>query len=154
LPNVVLASHDDSSEAHIEQAVAEGARISEFPTTLEAAALAKKAGLITVMGAPNIVLGGSQSGNLCAKQAVEAYVVDVFSSDYAPVSLLNAALQLSEVIPLWKAIAMVTSAPAQAVGFDDRGRIAAGLRADLIEVSWVNGTACVHKVWREGVRVG
>jgi alpha-D-ribose 1-methylphosphonate 5-triphosphate diphosphatase len=154
LPGVVLASHDDSSGDHIDKAIEEGARISEFPTTLEAARLAKQAGLITVMGAPNIVLGGSQSGNLCAKQAVEAGLIDVFSSDYAPVSLLNAAMQLSEIIPLPQAIAMVSSAPAEAAGFQDRGRIAVGKRADLIEVSWASRTACVHKVWREGVRVG
>ncbi len=154
LSSIILASHDDSCAAHIEQAVAEGASISEFPTTLEAARLAKESGLVTVMGAPNIVLGGSQSGNLCAKQAVELGLVDAFSSDYAPVSLLNAALQLSEIIPLPTAMAMVTSAPAAAAGFPDRGRIAPGMRADLIEVSWRNGIACVHKVWREGVRVG
>ena len=85
---------------------------------------------------------------------MELGLVDAFSSDYAPVSLLNAALQLSEIIPLPTAMAMVTSAPAAAAGFPDRGRIAPGMRADLIEVSWRNGIACVHKVWREGVRVG
>lgn len=154
MPNVVLASHDDSCEEHVHLAVSEGSRISEFPTTLEAARAAKRAGLSTVMGAPNIILGGSQSGNLSAMEAVEHGLVDSLSSDYMPVSLLNAALQLSESIPLPDAIAMVTAAPAAVAGFDDRGRIAPGMRADLVEVSWRNQVARIHKVWREGVRVG
>lgn len=153
LAGVVLASHDDSCAAHVEQAAAEGARISEFPTTLEAARAARSAGLANVMGSPNVVLGGSQSGNLSAVEAVHHGLVDALSSDYVPVSLLNAALMLTAQLPLPQAIALVTSTPAALAGFDDRGRLEPGLRADLLEVSQRNGLACIHRVWREGVRV-
>lgn len=153
LAGVVLASHDDSCAAHVEQAAAEGARISEFPTTLEAARAARSAGLANVMGSPNVVLGGSQSGNLSAVEAVHHGLVDALSSDYVPVSLLNAALMLAAQLPLPQAIALVTSTPAALASFDDRGRIEPGLRADLVEVSQRNGLACIHRVWREGVRV-
>jgi alpha-D-ribose 1-methylphosphonate 5-triphosphate diphosphatase len=154
LAHAVLASHDDSCEEHVDQAVREGARISEFPTTLDAARAAKRKGLATVMGSPNIVLGGSQSGNLSAREAIGHGLVDALSSDYVPASLLTAAFQLADMIPLSAALEMVTAAPAEMAGFADRGRLEPGYRADLVAASYQNQVACVHQVWVEGQRVG
>lgn len=149
----VLASHDDATEAHIAEAVADGVAISEFPTTGEAAAAAKRLGMATIMGSPNIVLGGSQSGNLSASEAVRQGWVDALSSDYVPISLLDGALRMFGHLSLPEAVAMVTATPAALAGFDDRGRIEPGLRADLAEVSWRDGVSRVHTVWSGGVRV-
>jgi alpha-D-ribose 1-methylphosphonate 5-triphosphate diphosphatase len=153
--DLALASHDDADAAHVGQAVRDGAGISEFPTTLEAARAAKQAGLKTVMGAPNVILGGSQSGNLSAVEAVQEGVLDALSSDYAPVSLLEGAFAFwrHHGVALERAIAMVTWEPAAMVGLDDRGRIGAGMRADLVEVDLVGDTPRARRVWRRGERV-
>jgi len=152
---LVCASHDDATEEHVREAVREGIGISEFPTTMEAAAAARRHGMKTVMGAPNVVLGGSQSGNVSAIEAARAGVLDALSSDYAPVSLLEAAFQLSRElgIPLPRTIAMVTLEPARMVGLSDRGSIEPGQRADLLEVDAGAGFTLTRQVWREGVRI-
>ncbi len=149
-----LASHDDCDLAQVQQAAAEGIGISEFPTTREAAEAAQRLGLRTVMGAPNIVLGGSQSGNLSALEAAEAGLLDSLSSDYAPVSLLAAVFEIERRgTPLPRAVAMATAEPARMLGFPDRGEIAVGLRADLVEVERADGPPRARRVWREGTRV-
>lgn len=152
---LVAASHDDANEEHVAEAVRDGIGISEFPTTMEAASAARRYGMKTVMGAPNIVLGGSQSGNVAASAAAKAGLLDALSSDYAPVSLLGAAFQLHRdiEIPLEEAIAMVTAQPAAMVGLHDRGSILPGRRADLVEVEANSGLPIARGVWREGVRV-
>jgi alpha-D-ribose 1-methylphosphonate 5-triphosphate diphosphatase len=157
---IALASHDDTTAAHVAQAHAEGATMSEFPTTMLAAQAARDAGLSTVMGGPNVVRGGSHSGNVAAAALARAGLLDILSSDYVPGSLLSAVMRLvhDEVLSLPQAVATVTSAPAKATGLHDRGAIARGLRADLVRVRMfdlADGTqqALVRAAWREGQRV-
>lgn len=152
---IAVASHDDANAEHVAEALRDGVTISEFPTTLEAAQAARAAGLKNVMGAPNVVLGGSQSGNLSAMEAARAGLVDGLSSDYAPVSLVQAAFLLSQLLelPLERCVAWISRGPAEMAGLLDRGAIAPGLRADLLEVALVGDLPCVVRVWREGVRV-
>ena len=153
---VTLASHDDATLAHVDEAAGEAVRLAEFPTSVEAARASHEAGMSVLMGAPNVVRGGSHSGNIAARDLAEAGILDVLSSDYIPFSLLHAAFQLStevEAVSLPEAIAMVTSTPARTVGLDDRGSIEAGKRADLIRVRFDQGVPVVRAVWRGGVRV-
>lgn len=153
--DVRLASHDDATAAHIDEALADGAAIAEFPTTAEAAEAAHRHGLAVLMGAPNLVRGGSHSGNISAKAVARAGHLDVLSSDYVPASLLAGALGLVEAAgySLPRAVRTVTLAPALSVGLADRGEIAPGKRADLIHVRLLNGHPTVRAVWRAGVRV-
>ncbi len=157
---IALASHDDTTLAHVEQAHAEGASMSEFPTTLLAARAAHERGLLTVMGGPNVVRGGSHSGNVAAAELARHGLLDILSSDYVPGSLLTAVIRLVDegILSLPEAVATVTSNPAHASGMNDRGAIAPGLRADLVQVRLVNQPggarqAVVRAVWREGRRV-
>ena len=157
---IALASHDDTTAAHVQQAHAEGASMSEFPTTVVAAREAHKHGLRNVMGGPNVVRGGSHSGNVAAVDLARLGLLDILSSDYVPGSLLSAVMCLVEQgVMTWpQAVATVTSTPALATGLTDRGAIKAGLRADLIQVHIAelpNGHrhAVVRAVWREGRRV-
>jgi alpha-D-ribose 1-methylphosphonate 5-triphosphate diphosphatase len=157
---IALASHDDTTAAHVQQAHAEGASMSEFPTTVTAASEARKHGLQTVMGGPNVVRGGSHSGNVAAVELARLGLLDILSSDYVPGSLLSAVMSLvqQEVMTWPQAVATVTSTPALATGLLDRGALEAGLRADLIQVhiaEMPNGVrhAVVRAVWREGCRV-
>jgi alpha-D-ribose 1-methylphosphonate 5-triphosphate diphosphatase len=152
---VTLASHDDSTAEHVEQAIAEGMAISEFPTTRAAADAARARGMSVLMGAPNVILEGSHSGNVSALELARAGLLDALSSDYVPVSLLHAAFKLADDIqlPLPDAVAMVTRNPAAMIGLADRGAIAPGLRADLIRVRRTGATPSVVAVWRAGVRV-
>lgn len=133
---VSVASHDDTLVEHIEEAVRDGIAISEFPTTMAAARAAREHGLATVMGAPNVVRGGSHSGNVSAVTLAKEGLLDILSSDYVPSSLMMASFELVRTIgwSLPQAIATVSSAPAKAVGFDDRGAIEIGLRADMVRV--------------------
>ena len=151
-----LASHDDTTLLHVEEGVADGVAISEFPTTLEAAAAAHDAGLAILMGAPNVVRGKSHSGNISATDLVRAGLLDILSSDYVPFALLQAAFVLPQRVDglqLPEALATVTRNPARAAGLDDRGEIAIGKRADLVRVRVVGGLPVVRGVWRQGERV-
>lgn len=153
---VVIASHDDATVDHVDEAHELGLTISEFPTTLEAAQHARKKGLTNIMGGPNVVRGGSHSGNVSAGALAEAGVLDALSSDYVPASMLHGAFMLHEKhgLPLPKALATVTSNPARMVGLDDRGEILPGKRADLIRVRQTkDGTPVIRKVMRAGTRV-
>ncbi|RIY03610.1 alpha-D-ribose 1-methylphosphonate 5-triphosphate diphosphatase [Aureimonas flava] len=153
---ITLASHDDATAAHVEESRELGIALAEFPTTLEAARLSREAGLSVLMGAPNVVRGGSHSGNVSAAELVEIGVLDVLSSDYVPFSLVQAAFLMAGTIGLPEAVAMVSSTPARVAGLADRGVIAPGLRADLIRVRAQPGAATppvVRSVWREGRRV-
>ena len=152
----VLASHDDSCRAHVEQAHAERVAIAEFPTTDEAAEAAGACGLKVLMGAPNLLRGASHSGNIAAGSLAKRGRLDILSSDYYPASLLIAAFHLSGPdydLPLPDAIAVVTANPADAVGLADRGRIAVGRRGDLVRVRAADGLPLVRGVWRAGTRV-
>jgi alpha-D-ribose 1-methylphosphonate 5-triphosphate diphosphatase len=153
---LAMASHDDATIAHIEEAVADGVAIAEFPTTLESAAAAHDAGLAILMGAPNVVRGKSHSGNISATDLVRAGLLDILSSDYVPFALLQAAFLLPrnvEGLGLPAALATVTRNPARSAGLDDRGEIAVGKRADLVRVQVMDGLPIVRSVWRQGMRV-
>lgn len=154
--HLAMASHDDATLAHVEQAVEDGVAIAEFPTTLEAAAAAHDAGLAILMGAPNVVRGKSHSGNISATDLVRAGLLDILSSDYVPFAPLQAAFALPQRVDnvaLPAALATVTRNPARAVGLDDRGEIAIGKRADLVRIKLVGGLPVVRGVWRQGIRV-
>lgn len=152
-----LMSHDDRTVTHIQEAHAEGIAISEFPTTLEAAKEAKACGQGVVVGAPNYLRGGSQSGNVAVADLLAANLVDVLASDYVPRSPLDAAFRIAEdpALPhtLPQAIALVSAAPARMAGLSDRGSITPGLRADLIRVRRSAGRNHVVSVWSAGRRV-
>jgi alpha-D-ribose 1-methylphosphonate 5-triphosphate diphosphatase len=157
---IALASHDDTTAAHVQQAHAEGASMSEFPTTVLAAQTAHDHGLLNVMGGPNVVRGGSHSGNVSAAELARHGLLDILSSDYVPGSMLSAVVRLVDdgILSLPQAVATVTHNPAQATGLNDRGQIVQGLRADLIQVRFVDMPhgkrhAVVRAVWREGQRV-
>lgn len=153
---LALASHDDATLAHVDEAAADGVVIAEFPTTLEAASAARDAGLSILMGAPNVVRGRSHSGNISAIDLVAADLLDILSSDYVPLALLHAAFLLPQRVPglsLPAALAKVTANPARAAGLDDRGVIAPGKRADLVRVDASQPVPVVRAVWREGRRV-
>jgi alpha-D-ribose 1-methylphosphonate 5-triphosphate diphosphatase len=152
---IALASHDDRTEDEIVENAADGIRISEFPVTMEAAIAAKRAGMQVIAGAPNIVRGGSHSGNVAAADLVRAGAVDAFASDYVPPSLLEAAFQCAReaAISLPEAIAMISDHPAQMSGLPDRGRLETGLRADVVRVRMHGTLPIVRQVWRAGERV-
>jgi alpha-D-ribose 1-methylphosphonate 5-triphosphate diphosphatase len=151
-----VASHDDATAAHVEEAVQAGAAIAEFPTTLEAARAAHEYGLAVLAGAPNLVRGQSHSGNMPAAELAARGWLDVLSSDYVPASILHGAflLHARHDMPLARAIATVSSTPARRVGLDDRGTIASGKRADLVRVRVGAGEVVVVRgVWVRGERV-
>ncbi|MBA1138825.1 alpha-D-ribose 1-methylphosphonate 5-triphosphate diphosphatase [Mesorhizobium neociceri] len=131
---VALASHDDDTLEKAELVHGLGATLSEFPVTLEAAKEARRLGMHTVMGAPNALRGQSYSGNLSARQAYEAGLLDMLASDYHPASILPAVLGLSELRDggLVTAAALTSTNPATALGLADRGAIEPGLLADLV----------------------
>ncbi|OZB19280.1 MAG: phosphonate metabolism protein PhnM [Rhodobacterales bacterium 34-62-10] len=149
----VLASHDDTTADQVAVSAAHGIRLAEFPTTPEAAAACRAQGIAIMMGAPNLIRGGSHSGNVAAADLAATDLLDIVSSDYVPASLLTSALQLGDIWGnLARGIATVTSTPAQATGLTDRGRIAPGLRADLVRCRPVAGSAVVRGVWSAGRR--
>ncbi|SEO58464.1 alpha-D-ribose 1-methylphosphonate 5-triphosphate diphosphatase [Salinihabitans flavidus] len=150
----VLASHDDTTEEQVAASQAHGARIAEFPTTMEAAKACRDRGLSVIMGAPNLVRGGSHSGNVAAHELAREGLLDILSSDYVPAALLLAAVQLGD---LWgdmaHGIATVSRAPARAAGLEDRGELAIGQRADLIRFRRLEGVPGLRGVWSAGHRV-
>jgi len=151
-----LASHDDTTLDHVEQAIGDGVSIAEFPTTLEAADALHSAGIRVMMGAPNLVRGGSHSGNIATSDLASAGMLDILSSDYVPSSLLSAAIAMPAMvsgIALPAAVRTVTKTPAEAVGFNDRGEIVAGKRADILRVHVAHNVPAVRSVWRTGRRV-
>lgn len=152
---IVVASHDDGTAAHVAEALEAGCRIAEFPTTRIAASAARRAELAVLMGAPNLVRGGSHVGNFSAADCAAAGLLDVLASDYVPASLLPAALLLTRDpigLDLSAAFATVTAAPAAVMGLADRGEIALGRRADLVEVT-LAPRPVIRRVWCGGQRV-
>jgi alpha-D-ribose 1-methylphosphonate 5-triphosphate diphosphatase len=148
---IPTASHDDTTVSDVDESGADGIAISEFPTTVAAARRARQLGMKIAMGSPNIVLGRSHSGNVSALELAKEGLLDVLTSDYVPCSLLHAAFALAEGgFDLAKTIAMVTANPADLLGFVDRGRIAAGLRADLLRVRVVEGVPVIRNIWVAG----
>jgi alpha-D-ribose 1-methylphosphonate 5-triphosphate diphosphatase len=153
---VVVASHDDATPEHVAESVANGVAIAEFPTTAEAARASHAAGIAVLMGAPNVVRGGSHSGNVAAESLAREGVLDILSSDYVPAALLMGAFELAQRIDgygLPAALRTVTLNPARAAGLDDRGEISAGRRADLIRIRVTQDLPVVREVYRGGRRV-
>ncbi|TDV34437.1 alpha-D-ribose 1-methylphosphonate 5-triphosphate diphosphatase [Paraburkholderia caballeronis] len=152
---IPLASHDDTLVEHVEQAAAEGIALAEFPTTRAAAEEAHRRGIATVMGAPNVVRGGSHSGNVSALELAQAGLLDILSSDYVPSSLLTAAFDLVDKVDwtLPRAVATVSAEPARKAGLNDRGAIEPGLRADFVRVTMLDALPVPRATWREGTRV-
>ncbi|WP_109669275.1 alpha-D-ribose 1-methylphosphonate 5-triphosphate diphosphatase [Roseicyclus mahoneyensis] len=129
---VRMGSHDDHRAADRDMFRAIGADICEFPETLEAARAAKSAGEPVIMGAPNVVRGGSHNGKIAAETLIEAGLVDALVSDYHYPSLGRAAVKLSARHGWPAAWDLVSGGPARVIGWTDRGHIAEGLRADLV----------------------
>ncbi|WP_017667323.1 alpha-D-ribose 1-methylphosphonate 5-triphosphate diphosphatase [Sandarakinorhabdus sp. AAP62] len=154
---IALMSHDDENEVHVEESHDDGCVAAEFPVSLAAARRARELGLLNVMGGPNFVRGGSHSGNLSARDCAAAGLLDILSSDYVPLSMLRAAFQLTEAPFGWslsEALATVTVNPARIAGLTDRGLIAPGRRADLVQVHRAGGGWPVPRsVWVKGRRV-
>jgi alpha-D-ribose 1-methylphosphonate 5-triphosphate diphosphatase len=151
---IPMASHDDATVDHVDQAKTDGVSICEFPTTVAAARRAREKGLSILMGSPNVVRGGSHTGNISALELAELGLLDMLSSDYAPMSLLHGVFVLHENgLPLPRAVAMASATPAKVLGFNDRGNIEPGKRADLLRVSRVCGVPVVRGVWRSGWRL-
>ena len=152
---IPLASHDDTLVEHVAQAKAEGIVLAEFPTTRVAAEAARKHGISTVMGAPNIVRGGSHSGNVSALELARANLLDILSSDYVPSSLMSAVFELVEKADwtLPRAMATVSAEPARTAGLHDRGAIEAGLRADFVRVTMLDALPVPRATYRAGVRI-
>jgi len=159
--HIPLASHDDTVPEHIDEALRNGISISEFPTTVVAALAAREHGLSIVMGAPNLVRGGSHSGNVSALTLAKDDLLDCLSSDYVPHALLHGAFLLRDQAgwALPKAIRTVSANPANMVGLTDRGEVAAGKRADFVRVRETPETANLQSVpvpmasWRQGLRI-
>ncbi|KPG90231.1 phosphonate metabolism protein PhnM [Pseudomonas sp. RIT-PI-q] len=151
-----VASHDDATLEHVEESARYGMTIAEFPTTVEAARGCQQLGMSVLMGAPNIVRGGSHSGNVAAADLAAEGLLDILSSDYYPASLMQAAFALAALdnqCDLAEAVRMVSLAPARAAGLSDRGEIALGLRADLLQAKTQDGLPVVQQVWRQAKRV-
>ncbi|MCS7002337.1 MAG: amidohydrolase family protein, partial [Dehalococcoidia bacterium] len=153
---LVIATHDDDTIEKVEQQHAHGATICEFPVTIEAAERAHALGMHIVVGAPNVVRGGSHSGNLDAAVLFERGLADIICADYHAASLLPAAFKLvaDGLTDLPTAIRALTRTPARAVGITDRGAIEAGQRADLLLVRHDrHGVPRVERAFRAGVLV-
>ena len=151
-----MGSHDDETVGHVEMAAAEGLMLSEFPTTRAAAGKARERGMLNLLGGPNVVRGGSSYGNVSARALAEAGLLDLLASDYVPGSLLHAVFLLGGeggVTDLPTAAAWASAAPARAAGLDDRGAIAPGMRADLIQVRLVGEVPVVCATYVAGRRV-
>ncbi|WP_427184740.1 alpha-D-ribose 1-methylphosphonate 5-triphosphate diphosphatase [Bordetella bronchialis] len=149
---IPTASHDDDSVHRIAAMRALGVAMSEFPITLDTAKAAVSCGLPTILGAPNVLRGQSQSGSIRAIDAIRAGVASCLCSDYQPSTLIAAAFVAARQasLPLPQAVALVSANPAQAAGLTDRGRIQAGLRADLTAVAMVGGQPLVSHTWSAG----
>lgn len=150
----VLASHDDTTPQQVGVSASHGVRLAEFPTTTEAARACHDHGIMVMMGAPNLIRGGSHAGNVSAAELARAGLLDILSSDYVPFGLMGGTAILARIWDdLPRAMATVTANPAQAAGLDDRGRIAPGLRADLIRFALMGDTPIMQQTWVRGMRV-
>lgn len=149
---IPTASHDDDSIQRIATMRRLGVAMSEFPITLDTARAAVSCGLPTILGAPNVLRGQSQSGSMRAIDAIRAGVASCLCSDYQPSTLIAAAFAVAAQtdLNLSQAIALVAANPADACGLSDRGRIAVGLRADLVAVAQVGALPLISHTWSAG----
>ena len=154
--NISLASHDDATVDHVREAISEGVVLAEFPTTLDAAKEAHNNGLLVLMGAPNVVLGGSHSGNVSAMELVELGLVDIISSDYVPRSLLQSAFIISNIAkkPLYEVIKYITLHPAKAIDLNSKiGSLEVNKKADFITVNYDGIVPRILEVFKLGDRL-
>ncbi len=151
--DIPLASHDDEEAEQVRRNAEDGIRVAEFPVTMEAAEEAARIGVGVVGGAPNIVRGGSHSGNVAMMDLVRAGAMDVLASDYVPPAMIEAAFIVAKEVGLPRAIGMITAAPAAMCRLADRGTLAPGLRADLVRIKQHDAMPVVRQVWRSGERV-
>lgn len=150
----VLASHDDTTQAQVKTSAQYGIGMAEFPTTMEAAQACHDHNILTIMGAPNLVRGGSHSGNIAAKDLAEADLLDILSSDYVPAALMMGAVMLGDIWGnLARGLAKVTRAPASATGLNDRGAIEIGKRADLVRFARPQSHPQIRETYVLGRRV-
>lgn len=154
---VATASHDDDSEEKLALVRAFGVGISEFPISLEVAKSARASGMHVLAGAPNILLGGSHSGNLSAAQAILADCVDCLCSDYYPGALLHSVFYMRDRygLDLARMFRLVSLNPAQAVGLgDELGSLERGKKADIQIVGLVGeGFPVTEELFVDGQRV-
>ena len=131
-----IASHDDHLPEKVDAMKELGATIAEMPVTMEAARRARSLGQTVTMAAPNVLRGGSSSGNLNAVDAIKADVLDALCSDYYLPANMMAAFKLvaDGVCPLPQAVGYITWGAARGMGLADRGSLAEGQRADLVVV--------------------
>jgi alpha-D-ribose 1-methylphosphonate 5-triphosphate diphosphatase len=147
-----VASHDDHTIEKVTRMKGLGIAIAEMPVALDAACEAKRLGMTVTMAAPNVIRGGSSTGNLNAVDAIRAGVLDVLCTDYYLPSLIAAVFRLvrDRVTDLPSAVRLVTLNPARGVGLSDRGEVAAGLRADLVTVRANDATPIVTRTYKGG----
>ncbi|MEM9229450.1 MAG: alpha-D-ribose 1-methylphosphonate 5-triphosphate diphosphatase [Pseudomonadota bacterium] len=151
----VLASHDDTTAEHVVTSATNGVGFAEFPTTVEAAQACREQGIAVMMGAPNLIRGGSHSGNVAAEELAKQDLLDIVSSDYVPSALLLSAFHLARIWnDLPRAIATVTRNPAQAARLDDRGVLKVGMRGDVLRVRQTEATPLLRGVWSQGTKIG
>ncbi|MGX9353670.1 alpha-D-ribose 1-methylphosphonate 5-triphosphate diphosphatase [Roseobacteraceae bacterium S113] len=151
----VLASHDDTTAEHVATSATNGVGFAEFPTTVEAAQACRDQGIAVMMGAPNLIRGGSHSGNVAAEALAQQDLLDIVSSDYVPSALLLSAFHLARVWDdLPRAVATVTRNPAQAARLDDRGVLNVGMRGDVLRVRQTEAAPLLRGVWSQGTKIG
>ena len=138
-----MLSHDDSQTETRSYYRALGAKVAEFPMHERVFLAAREAGDPIVLGAPNAMRGGSHLGSPGAAGMIARGLCDILASDYYYPAMLGAMVRLhaDRVAPLPALWALVSGNPATAMGLTDRGRIAAGLRADLVLLDWPEGQA-------------
>lgn len=134
--NLSLLSHDDDCKEKLDGLLNLGVKISEFPLDLEVAKYAVSKGIATGMGAPNIVRGGSQSGNIAAIDLVKENVCKYLCSDYHPSSMLQAVYKMKKDanLDIARGFSMISSTPAKYANLEDRGEIKENKRADIIVI--------------------
>ena len=150
---VAVASHDDDTLEKLDMNREIGVDISEFPINLEAAKYARSLGFATVVGAPNILLGGSHSGNMSAAEAIQAGCADILCSDYYPPAILHSifAMHLKYGVPLPEMVKKATLNPAVAMGLgQDYGSIEPGKKADLLVIGILDGYPVITHVLVDG----
>ncbi len=150
-----MASHDDTTSEHVARSAQNGVGFAEFPTTVEAAEACRNHEIAVMMGAPNLIRGGSHSGNVAAEELAKLDLLDIVSSDYVPSALLLSAFHLAEVWnDLPRAVATVTSNPAKAARLDDRGVLKVGKRGDVLCVRQLGKAPLLRGVWAQGRKIG
>ncbi len=152
---IPVASHDDDTEQKVAEQAEIGVSISEFPVSVEAAEAARAHGMKIIMGAPNAFRGASTSNNLSAMDAIKMGLVDILATDYYPAAMLHTAFKLANqnTMPLHESIKLVSTNAADAMGLQDRGRIAEGCSADLVLVDESNGIPRVRGTIRRGIPI-